>query len=343
MSTTNKITLASGSPRRAKILRDAGVDFEIVKTDAEEVSYPDDPERTVRENALAKGAAAKAERVLSADTIVWCCGRIYGKPRDIEEAKEFLRELSGITHTVFTGVAFDGAVQVVRSDVSFKPLSEETIAKYVADVNPLDRAGAYDIDVSGDLLIADHTGSYENIMGLPLGPLVDWNIVRLAPPAPPVRADLTASHLVELLKATSRTCATAESCTGGGIGSAITAVPGSSEVFLGGIISYANSVKERVLGVRPETLASVGAVSSETAAQMADGARRVTGADIAVSVTGIAGPGGGSAEKPVGLVWFGLSSADGTRTEKAIFPGDRDAVRKAAVTHALGILTVAAT
>ena len=113
-----KIVLASGSPRRAKILKDLGVDFEVVKTDAPEVSYPADPERTVRENALAKGAVLLGRKgVLSADTIVWFSNRIYGKPRDLEEAKEFLRELAGKVHTVFTGVAFDGDVKVVRSDV----------------------------------------------------------------------------------------------------------------------------------------------------------------------------------------------------------------------------------
>ena len=129
--------------------------------------------------------------------------------------------------------------------------------------------------------------------------------------------------------------------TGGGIAAAITDVPGSSEVFLGGVVSYANSAKEEVLGVAPGTLARFGAVSPECASEMADGARRLLKADVAVSVTGIAGPGGGSEEKPVGLVWFGLSSAAGTRTEKAIFAGDRAAVRRAAVTHALGMLSAA--
>ncbi len=151
-----------------------------------------------------------------------------------------------------------------------------------------------------------------------------------------------AEHLVELLRAQGLTCATAESCTGGGVGAAITAVPGSSEVFLGGVISYANAVKADVLGVKPETLATVGAVSSETAAQMADGARRLLKADLAVSVTGVAGPGGGTPEKPVGLVWFGLSAPQGTRTERALFVGDRAAVREFAVTHALGMLLAAA-
>ena len=151
-----------------------------------------------------------------------------------------------------------------------------------------------------------------------------------------------ADRLVALLKAQGLTCATAESCTGGGVGAAITAVPGASEVFLGGVISYATAVKQGVLGVSPTTLATVGAVSPETAAQMADGARRLLKADLAVSVTGIAGPDGGSAEKPVGLVWFGLATAAGVRTERAIFAGDRAAVRAQAVTHALGMLTAGA-
>ena len=156
------------------------------------------------------------------------------------------------------------------------------------------------------------------------------------------RTRSVAEKLVALLEARGMTCATAESCTGGGIGSAITAIPGSSAVYLGGVVSYANEVKSGVLGVKEETLARVGAVSPETAAEMAEGARRLTGADIAVSVTGIAGPGGGTPEKPVGLVWFGLASADGVRTEKAIFGGDRGRVREQTVVHALGMLTTAA-
>ena len=190
-----KIVLASGSPRRAKILKDLGVDFEVVKTDAPEVSYPADPERTVRENALAKGAAARSVPrspfpvprspfpvphspfpILSADTIVWFSDRIYGKPRDLEEAKAFLRELAGKVHTVFTGVAFDGEVKVVRSDVKFRELSEATIEEYVTRVRPTDRAGAYDIDESGDLIVESYSGSYENIMGLPVEPLKEWGI-----------------------------------------------------------------------------------------------------------------------------------------------------------------------
>ena len=171
-----KIHLASGSPRRAKILSAAGVEFDVLKTDAPEVSFPDDPARTVTVNALAKGRAAAAlpegtKGILSADTIVWYSGRIYGKPRDLEEAKKFLRELSGRVHTVYTAVALDGAAEVETSDVEFRELSDEEIDSYVAEVRPTDRAGAYDIDESGFRLVARFTGEYENIMGLPLAPL----------------------------------------------------------------------------------------------------------------------------------------------------------------------------
>jgi len=148
----------------------------------------------------------------------------------------------------------------------------------------------------------------------------------------------TAEKLVRTLTEKKMTCATAESCTGGGVGYTITGVSGSSAVFRGGVISYDNSVKRDVLGVPGEVLATKGAVSSECASAMAVGAMRLLKADLAVSLTGIAGPGGGSVEKPVGLVWFGLASPLGTTTEKKIFSGDRETVRKAAIEHALHLL-----
>ncbi len=151
-----------------------------------------------------------------------------------------------------------------------------------------------------------------------------------------------AEQLVSLLSARGITVATAESCTGGGVGSAITAVPGSSAVFAGGIISYANEVKRDVLKVDENILKTAGAVSSECASAMAEGARKLLNVDIAISLTGIAGPSGGTPAKPVGLVWFGIATKDGVRTEKAIFRGDRAGIRSNAITHALGMLTVAA-
>ena len=147
-----------------------------------------------------------------------------------------------------------------------------------------------------------------------------------------------AETLVRELSERKMTCATAESCTGGGVGSAITAVAGSSAAFWGGVISYDNSVKRNVLGVPQEVLETRGAVSAECAAAMACGVRRLLKTDLAVSVTGIAGPGGGSADKPVGLVWFGLATASGVKTDRQVFQGDRAAVRAAAIDHALRLL-----
>ena len=147
-----------------------------------------------------------------------------------------------------------------------------------------------------------------------------------------------AEKAVKALRAANLTCAVAESCTGGGVGHAITAVSGASEVFAGGVISYSNELKRSLLGVLAETLERFGAVSGEVAREMSTGARATTGADIAVSVTGIAGPGGGSEEKPVGLVWFAVSSVCGVRTDRVVFCGDRDAVRAQAVSHALGMI-----
>jgi PncC family amidohydrolase len=119
------------------------------------------------------------------------------------------------------------------------------------------------------------------------------------------------------------TLALAESCTGGLVGNLITDVPGSSNYFLGSAVTYADSAKEAVLGVRHETLLAHGAVSAETAAEMAQAARRLFGADIAVAVTGIAGPGGGIPEKPVGLTHIHLSAADAEIGERHVWDADR--------------------
>lgn len=129
---------------------------------------------------------------------------------------------------------------------------------------------------------------------------------------------------------------TAESCTGGWIAKAMTDVDGSSEWFEAGVVSYSNAAKETLLGVAAEDLRRHGAVSESVARAMATGALARLGGDIAVAVTGVAGPGGGSADKPVGTVWFGWARRDGVvETEQVRFPGDRDAVRRATVRHAL--------
>jgi nicotinamide-nucleotide amidase len=134
------------------------------------------------------------------------------------------------------------------------------------------------------------------------------------------------------------TLATAESCTGGLVAGRLTSVPGSSDVFVGGIVAYANEVKEAELGVPEEVLASHGAVSRETALAMARGARERLGVDVAVSVTGIAGPGGGTEEKPVGLVYLCASGPEGEREHDFVLPGDRESIRLRATVGALHLV-----
>ena len=131
------------------------------------------------------------------------------------------------------------------------------------------------------------------------------------------------------------TIGTAESCTGGLVGKILTDLGGSSGYYQGGIISYANSVKEQVLGVSSDTLATHGAVSEETATEMVEGVFRVLRTDYAIATTGIAGPGGGSLEKPVGLVYIGIGTPRGITVHKEIFIGDRDSIRKSVAERAI--------
>jgi len=148
-----------------------------------------------------------------------------------------------------------------------------------------------------------------------------------------------AREVGELLKHRGMTCATAESCTGGLIGHLITEVPGSSAIFAGGAIVYSYAAKERVLGVDRATLEQEGAVSYAVAAQMARGARRLYAVDVAIAVTGIAGPGGGLPDKPVGTVHVHLSAADGTeRGERYIWKRDRSGNKLLSAEAALAML-----
>ena len=131
------------------------------------------------------------------------------------------------------------------------------------------------------------------------------------------------------------TVAVAESCTGGLVSARLVDVPGASKVFLEGQVTYSNEAKIRRLGVSPETLSRFGAVSAETAREMAEGLRKASGADIAVSTTGIAGPDGGTAEKPVGLVYVGCATAKGVTAEELRLSGDRAGIRSRAADRAL--------
>lgn len=144
-----------------------------------------------------------------------------------------------------------------------------------------------------------------------------------------------AESVIRLAVAKNVLLATAESCTGGLVGAALTSVSGSSAVYVGGLVTYANEAKASQLGVSADTLARYGAVSAETAEEMALGVRDRLEVDLAVSVTGVAGPTGGTRDKPVGLVWYGIATPTGTSTQRRIHPGDREGVRERATITAL--------
>ena len=162
---------------------------------------------------------------------------------------------------------------------------------------------------------------------------------RALPPSQPVRLARSLA-LGQALRQRGWTCATAESCTGGGIASEIVALAGSSDYFLGGIVAYSNAAKLSLLGVQEATLARVGAVSAECASEMALGARHALQADVGVSSTGIAGPGGATERKPVGLVYIAVSTPRTTVVRKLQLDGDRQAVIGSAIEAALQLASV---
>lgn len=150
------------------------------------------------------------------------------------------------------------------------------------------------------------------------------------------RRDMTAAEiLLDRCRAKGLTVATAESCTGGNIAHSLTLIPGASDVVAGGVVSYSNEVKMRVLGVKAETLEAHGAVSRETVIEMARGVMALTGADVAVATSGIAGPGGGTPDKPVGTVWIAARVGDKEIQTLGRFNGSRERIIETATTHAL--------
>ena len=154
-----------------------------------------------------------------------------------------------------------------------------------------------------------------------------------------VDVDSLEQVVVQEMTARGLTLATAESCTGGLMGKRITDVPGASACYLGGVVSYQNEVKENLLGVRHETLMTKGAVSEDTACQMAEGVRKALGADIGISTTGVAGPGGGTPEKPVGLIYVGISTGDRTWAVRILRPRQsRESLRRLASSTAFDLV-----
>ena len=147
-----------------------------------------------------------------------------------------------------------------------------------------------------------------------------------------------AEQLIEALKSKGLRMSAAESCTGGMIGCMMTSVPGSSDVFLGTAVTYSNDAKERILGVKHQTLMDHGAVSMETASEMAKGSIDAYESDVAVSVTGIAGPGGATPEKPVGLVYIAVADGPRVVVTKNLFQGDRQSIRNQTAVEAIKLL-----
>ncbi|MDO5462911.1 MAG: Maf family nucleotide pyrophosphatase [bacterium] len=178
------LLLASASPRRKAILEGLGYEFKVHHVDCEEVCIADDPIATVLYNAKRKARALrevyKEAFIIAADTVVSFRGRIYGKPSSKEEARAWLTSFSGQTQTVYTAVAFvdpkakHSEVFVEASSLRFKNYGVDTVDDYLYRVKPYDRAGAYDINAHGEILIASHTGSYSNIMGLPKKLVFAW-------------------------------------------------------------------------------------------------------------------------------------------------------------------------
>ncbi|WP_411876560.1 competence/damage-inducible protein A [Vulcanococcus limneticus] len=206
----------------------------------------------------------------------------------------------------------------------FWGVAESTLAEQVADLLALENPTVAPYAGAGEvtLRITARAGSTAAAEAL-LAPVEAELRQRAGASCYGADGDSLAAVVLQRLRERGETLAVAESCTGGGIGAALAAVPGASDVFLGGVIAYANAVKQELLGVPAGLLAAHGAVSDPVALAMAEGARRATGATWAIAVTGIAGPGGGSAEKPVGLVHIAVAGPTGSSSEGVRFGGSR--------------------
>lgn len=183
MNGKSDLIAATVSPRRHAILSSLGIEFSVFKPETEEINDPLDAVRTVSVNALAKHAACAGRYpdawILAADTIVEFEGRAVGKPIDPGDAHRMLLSFSGKPQTVLTAVAMstpghEPELRVAASSVVFRKYGPGTVAEYLKKANTCDRAGAYDIDTCGDILVASYSGSYTNIMGLPAEVVSDW-------------------------------------------------------------------------------------------------------------------------------------------------------------------------
>jgi len=220
-----------------------------------------------------------------------------------------------------------------RRVLRFFGVSESAVARALAEAGG-DGDGveaticARDFEIHVDLVVDPGAeGRADALEAALLPPIEQWLYSRDERPIE--------EHVLALMRARGLTICTAESETGGLVAARLTSVPGASDVFVGGVVAYANEVKEAALGVPAELLATHGAVSAEVAEEMAHGARARLGADVAVAVTGIAGPGGGTEEKPVGLVYLHAEGPDGSAAREFTFPGDRASIRARSAVMAL--------
>jgi nicotinamide-nucleotide amidase len=223
-----------------------------------------------------------------------------------------------------------------RRVLRFFGASESSIARALADAGG-ERPGvetticARDFEIHVDLVVdPDSEHEADELEAALVAPVEQWLFSRDERPVE--------EHVLELCRARGLTLATAESCTGGLVAERLTRVPGASEVFLGAVVAYADAVRVEQLGIAAALLERHGAVSAEVAAAMASGARKRFGADVAVGITGVAGPGGGTPEKPVGLVHVAAETPDDARVIEFSYPSDRDAVRSRAAVASLHLL-----
>jgi nicotinamide-nucleotide amidase len=236
--------------------------------------------------------------------------------------REFPLEVPFVCRTLRTGGVGESAVQEKIQPPLAALVADGLEVGYCARVGQVDvRLTAHGADAEN--IVRAGEAIVQQILGANIYGLDDEEIEQV---------------VVRLLTEKKKTLALAESCTGGGIANRVTNVPGASAIFLGGVVSYANDAKEKFLGVRAETLQRHGAVSEAVAREMAEGAREKFGADYAIAVTGIAGPTGGSAEKPVGTVFIALAGAFGTVVERKLNLYEREAFKQLTAQQALEML-----
>lgn len=264
--------------------------------------------------------------------------RVYALPGPPFEMRRMLGEsvLPDVLATAGPGRA------PLRRKIRAHGLSESIVGERVAEFMGERKDPRVGITVSGGILtvsITSHLEGPDRATAEAAIERVAVEVERRLGPAVYGRDDVTLeAAVVDALKRTGRTCATAESCTGGLVASLLTRIPGASDVFIEGCVTYSNDAKIRRLGVEAALLESRGAVSEEVAVAMARGVARSTGASVGVSLTGVAGPGGGSDEKPVGLVWLGLWLDGEEHVRRVVLPGDRESVQLRAARIALDLV-----